>query len=73
MIQWLRERQCKDGLTDIQFATRLGLTRSHWVKIKFGRQKALSHRIILGALAAYPEHREDIIRMVEMIPVEVSE
>ncbi len=65
MIQWLRGRQLESGDTDLIYSRRLGLTRSHWVKLKLGRQKSITHRVILGALAAYPEHRDEIMRMIE--------
>lgn len=60
LVQWLIERQRAEGLSDVAFAARLGISQPTWNRIRNG-YSGTSLRLTAKAIAAFPEDRETIV------------
>lgn len=59
VIELLITRQREAGETDAEFASRLGLSRQGWQKLRT-RETSLGPRSIIGILTAYPDLRDSV-------------
>jgi transcriptional regulator with XRE-family HTH domain len=57
LVRELVKRQTAEGLTDIHFAEKLGISDSYWTLIRSGHRR-LTVFVLGGALRAYPDLRE---------------
>lgn len=56
----LLDIQVREGLTDAQMATRLGIVRSYWHGIRSGKL-TLSAKVAMRAVGQWPELTPDLI------------
>lgn len=64
MVEYLIERQNEEKITDLEFATKLGVSRSMWQAIRTRRRK-MGINTVFSALKAYPE-------LVNFLPVKMT-
>lgn len=60
MLNELRAIQTRDGLTDAQMGSRLGVSRSRWNAIRNGKQ-SLSDNLAMVAAGVWPELTRTLI------------
>lgn len=64
MVEYLIERQIEEKLIDLDFAAKLGISRSMWQAIRT-RRRNMGINTVYSALKAYPE-------LVKFLPVKVT-
>lgn len=59
LVAILAERQAQAGLTDPAWARFLGITQSHWWRMRHG-QRGIGRRVARRIVTRYPELRNDL-------------
>lgn len=67
LVKWLTERQVECGLNDARFARLIGISHPMWYRLTIGEREP-GLRVLQGALRAFPERRDDILRFAVEFP-----
>lgn len=60
LVRWLTQRQEAEGLSDVAFARKLGVSQPMWNRIRNGHNRP-TWRLIQKAILVYPKDRDTII------------
>lgn len=67
LLEKLIEKQKAEGLSDLQFAKRLGVSRQLWAMTRSG-DTPLGMRVLSGVVREFPSLTDDVLHAVAQYP-----
>lgn len=61
LIEWLKSKQQAEGISNAEFARKLGISRSYWTMFKNGDRVRPTYLLLQSAIRAYPDDHDRLL------------